>query len=148
MSGPTELRACAVCGRVLDYTSGKGWAHTFQDRLNEDHIAVPVTLDQISVIGRCDFCNVDFPAWEVPARDFPTPIGTMSSGPWAACDTDADLIRHNRWDALIQRIALLAAKRTGVHREIVKATLTPLYNRLRKNITGPVRRPTNRREEQ
>lgn len=148
MNGPTDQRACAICGRVLDYTSGKGWAHTFQDMMHEDHIAVPVTLDQISVIGRCDFCNEDFPAWEVPARDFPTLIGTMSSGAWAACDIDADLIRHNRWDALLRRIAPLAAKKNNVPPELIRATIAPLYNRLRKNITGPVRRPTNRGEGQ
>lgn len=140
-----DFRACAICGRMLSHhttLAGKsiGWEHGAQEQ-PEDHPAVPVSLDQIELLGRCDFCNVDFPAWEVPARDFELPLpGQRSCGAWSACDTCADLLRRDRWAELLDRCARLGAERNGMSVQVVRALVGPLFRRLRKNITGPVRR--------
>lgn len=140
-----ESMACAVCGRILG-KAPDGYIHPPADQ-PEDHPCVPVSLDQIESIGRCDFCNVDFPGWVVPARDFEMPTRGLktshahwSRGGWTACDACAALIRDNKWDGLLRRASRLAGERWGVPASLMRAKLDPLYNRIRKNVTGPVRR--------
>lgn len=140
------MRACAVCGRVLDHyeeTHGSpasetgGWIHSVQDREHgEDHPAVPVTLQEIEMIGRCDFCNVDFPRWVIPVRSFQLVPGSMSQGDWAACNTCCELIANRKWYALTKRAVEHSAHRGLMPDEQLRASLAILYSRVRKNITG------------
>lgn len=150
MSEPREVRACAVCGRVLDYysptdpTEAGGWIHSTQDRSEgEDHPAVPVSLAEVEAIGRCDFCNVDLPRWVVPARTFEVLPGSMSHGDWAACNTCCQLIATRRWETLIRRAAENSAYKDMMPPAALKASLASLYSKLKKNITGepiPIKR--------
>jgi hypothetical protein len=137
-----EIRVCAVCGRVLDrWEPDDGGAaqyvHTYQDRKHEDHPAVPATLDEIPGIGRCDFCNNDYPTWVVPVNSFPMPglPGHNSDGDWAACETCKTLIVKSRWDTLARR-AVDHSSDLRVPKVIIRAQLDTMYNRLRRNIKG------------
>lgn len=133
------MRVCAVCGRVLDFYDGedtRSWLHSLQDRVPEDHPAVPVPLSDTEMIGRCDFCNVDFPRWVVPARSFEVLPGAMSNGDWAACDTCCEMISNRRWESIIRRAADHSAYREVMSQAAVRASLATLYSRLKRNITG------------
>lgn len=144
-----DYRICAVCGRTLDVFAeyegstlvSQRWMHGPQDQ-PEDHPAVPVTVAETAHVGRCDFCNVDYPSWELPARDFESPMGPMSAGAWSACDTCATYLRRGHWSGLIRHLSTIVAPRNGLTPTQFRAVITPYYNRLRKNVTGPVRRPT------
>jgi hypothetical protein len=136
-----DIMVCAVCSRVLDRfepeDGGVEFLHTMQDRAREDHPAVPVPESQIQTIGRCDFCNTDYPVWVIPVLSFEMPglPGRFSDGDWAACDTCKALIAKNHWDTLVRR----ATERTDtsiIPAEIIRARLVTMYNRLRRNITG------------
>jgi hypothetical protein len=139
---PREPRVCAVCGRALDYYNSadphvdSGWMHTMQDREHEDHPAVPASLDEIEMVGRCDFCNADEPHWVIPAKTFEVLPGSMSNGDWAACDACCELIATRRWESLIRRAASSTVYRDTTPQAMVKASLASLYSRLKKNITG------------
>lgn len=146
---PREARGCAVCGRVLDYYAPSNgsegyWIHSGQDLENgEDHPAVPVSLAEIEAIGRCDFCNVDFPQWVVPAKSFEVLPGSMSHGDWGACNTCCELIATRRWETLIRRAAENSAYKDMMPPAALKASLASLYSKLKRNITGePI--PINR----
>lgn len=142
MTEQSDIMVCAACGRVLDRFEPEGggpaeFIHTYQDRAPEDHPAVPVPESTIQTIGRCDFCNTDFPIWVIPVFSFEMPglPGHFSEGDWAACDTCKILIVKNHWDTLVRR----ATERTDasiVPREVIRATLVTMYNRLRKNMSG------------
>lgn len=137
MSGGTDPRACAVCGRVLDYFRDRGWMHSLAAPA-EDHVAVPVPVDQVEVRGRCDFCFEDGPSWIVPARDFViTP--SRSVGDWAACDGCAQLIEGNRWNALEKRCVASWETRHGPMGDVQQAGIRRLHRELRKNIMGSLR---------
>lgn len=145
----TDLIVCAVCGRTCDWNdSTKRNEHSLQDQDGADHPAVPVKASELQHHNaRCDFCNQDVPEgsiWTVPASDFPMPmIPTMSVGDWAACSTCVDLIRRDRWTALISRVVSLSpsALTTGVHKDWLKA----LYRKLAVHITGePYQDPERR----
>lgn len=92
------------------------------------------------MIGRCDFCNVDFPRWVVPADSFEVLPGSMSHGDWAACNACCELISNRRWEALAaQNSAYLAT----MPQAALKASLASLYSKLKRNITGepyPIKR--------
>lgn len=160
-----QRRACAVCGRILNvYVSPEGrraWLHTYAD-LPEDHPAVPVDLgDGISPRPRCDFCDSEQPTWELPARSFILPglssapvdssgpvdscgpVDNASHGAWAACDSCAHLIDRNQWTALRHRALTAWSKAVDdpAQQAVVDRQLGRLYRQLRRNITGPARRP-------
>lgn len=141
-----DIMICAICGRVLDRfvehgTGRVAFQHTIQDSSPEDHPAIPIPDPEMQKqkIGRCDFCNADFPKWGIPAREFEMPglPGHFSDGDWAACDTCRILIEKNRWDTLARRAVENHQGNPLVTKEVIKANLVTMYNRLRKNITGP-----------
>jgi hypothetical protein len=132
-----------VCGRVLDRFEGDDgsieYIHTLQDReRGEDHPAVPATEAEIQTIGRCDFCNTDYPRWGIPARTFELPgtPGHFSDGDWAACDTCKALIVKKHWDTLVRRATERSNYRTIMTKEVVRGMLATMYGHLRKNING------------
>lgn len=139
-----DIQVCAVCGRVLDrYTAPDGsqhWMHSDQDREHgEDHPAVPVSMTEINTIARCDFCNTDFPRWVIPVRTFQVLPGRMSDGDWAACETCKTLIVKKRWESLVRRAvdnSVAAADTSGMQKALLKASLSGMYGKLRRNITG------------
>jgi hypothetical protein len=127
---------CRVCRRVLDlYTDRDGvrLQHTFQDGMVADHEADPVPASQMEQRGRCDFCNADFPEFEVPVRDFIVPdlAGHASAGNWAACRPCAGLIEADRWNALLRRRDWGSPEREAAARRLWRA--------VRRNITGSIR---------
>lgn len=137
---PTEPWVCAECGRVLDHKTGVGFMHTVGD-LNAGHKAVPIPQSEAQVvIGRCDFCYEDYPAWVVPAREFEVLSGHVSTGDWAACETCAALIEGNRWSALVRRAQEgWESRHQQQMPEGLAASLPRLYRLLRKNITGSLK---------
>lgn len=131
---------CAECGRVLDHSSVAGFVHSIGDS-NAGHKAIPVPQSEaLMVVGRCDFCYVDHPAWVVPAAEFEVLPGHVSTGDWAACDACAALIEQNRWSGLVRR-----AQEGWEERHLqpmpdgVAASLPRLYRLLRKHITGSLK---------
>lgn len=169
LGGEEDRKVCAVCGRILNsYDPPEGdrsWLHTFAD-LPEDHPAVPVPVGaEIIARTRCDFCNDDNPAWEIPATSFIIPgltveladitAGNGSRGNWAACDPCAQLIARNEWTALRRRVLTAASAHTtgGADGNStghstdgstggVDGQLARLYRLLRRHITGPPRQST------
>lgn len=137
--GPEE-HVCERCGRVLDHHEGIGFVHTVGDA-GMDHDPVPVPVSEaVVVVGRCDFCYADWPAWVVPAGEFEVMPGHMSSGDWAACDGCAALINSNQWSALIRRAQQSWQIRHGEPMAPPVADGLPrLYRLLRKHITGGLR---------
>lgn len=131
------IMMCAVCGRVLDHDSDLGWSHSLQDRIAEDHPAVPVPQGEVPIIGRCDFCNTDYPTMVVPARSFVVIGRNMSDGDWAACTVCGKLIARNAWIALIERVIRLSSNGALIPRAVLRQSLVTLYAKLRNNITGP-----------
>lgn len=143
-----QIMVCAVCGRVLDRfeddENGQvSFQHTLQDSGpdGEDHPAIPIPdreMNQEQKIGRCDFCNTDYPTWGIPARAFPMPDlpGHFSDGDWAACEFCKTLIVKNHWDTLTRRATENYRSNMPVPKEILRAKLAMMYNRLRKNING------------
>lgn len=144
---------CAVCGRVLnrfepDDGSENLWVHSTQDNTpwsGEDHPAIPVPQSEMEGIGRCDFCNRDYPTWVIPALSFEYPglPGHFSDGDWAACDTCKVLIEKRRWETVIRRA--VEQTQSVLPREVLKAKLSTMYSRLARNITGqpyPIKRDT------
>lgn len=128
--------ACRICGRVLDYDERTGYQHTFGDS-GADHAPDPAPVDEALVIGRCDFCYVDFPKWVIPARDFEVLPGHMSSGGWAACDACVGFVEKNQWTQLVRRAVEGWSVRHGMpmSTEMVES-LPRLFRLLRKNISG------------
>lgn len=117
---------------------GVQYEHALQDQ-TADHEPVPVIPPPGWHEGRCDFCNADHPAWELPVRDFTVPglASHSSAGSWAACDRCASLIRAGNWKALerqaMRRMIELGGDRTGY------TLIRMLYKQVRKNVSGPLR---------
>jgi hypothetical protein len=141
---------CAVCGRVLDQIMATGeWIHSIAtwDPDEVDHLPVPVEDTEIHTRERCDFCYGDGTVWVVPARDFLDRYGIgMSGGDWAACETCGQLLARNEWNGLMRRAKLSWEDRHGPMSPQVERDLRAQYRRLRKNITGAVRRIEERHE--
>ncbi len=127
----TKWQVCAVCGYVLEHQSkAPWWIHVRP----EDHTPVPVDAEQIHFKSRCDFCDQDSPQQMVLAKSFPMPDGiSRSIGPWAACDTCCDLVKRERWSALITRV-----KQSGGPgaRTAPRSILSRMYAALAPNIVG------------
>lgn len=130
---------CGHCGRILDHEEGVGYYHSIGDA-DAGHEAVPVPqAEALVVVGRCDFCYADHPAWVVPAANFEVVPGHMSAGDWAACDGCKDLINANQWSTLVRRAQVGFESRNGPMDPVVVASLPRLYRLLRKNITGSLK---------
>lgn len=142
-----ERKVCAVCGRVLDYVEGRGWAHTVVDQAGEDHPAVPVADTEVPVRGRCDFCLVDDPGWvvEVDPVTMRADLGPGSFGAssadayWACCEVCADLISTGRWKQLRERAVALSPGVAGMSEHDHLETLKVFYGILRKHVRGAPR---------
>jgi hypothetical protein len=88
----------------------------------------------------CDFCYQTGPSWVLPAQTFDF-IGGRSMDDWFACDTCAELIMHDDWDALLRRVEQEWSKRHSVPLNLVAVeTLRITYSKLRENIRGPLRK--------
>jgi len=142
--GPPDdaVRICMVCGRVLDYSTTRGWVHTLADE-PADHVPVVALQSEApqQAIPRCDFCQADEVVWSLPARDFRYPgLPDGSVGAWVACDPCGQLIKRNAWSDLSQRCAdSYASRRGGITPELALG-MRRVHRELRKNITGPIER--------
>ncbi|WP_143267141.1 hypothetical protein [Amycolatopsis thailandensis] len=134
---------CAMCSRALDTLtdeSGVGYVHPAH--VNADHDPAPVEAPD-GWRGQCDFCLADNPVAVLPANDFRVPHASThhSRGDWAACGMCAILIETGRWERLVKRAV---RKTADVHRVPVNVAMvvitTGLYEALRENICGPLRR--------
>lgn len=154
-SNDPEARACAVCARVLDRVvapdrvTTTGYKHSDAD-LPEDHPAVPVPYAAVNLRGRCDFCFVEHPTWQIPARrfDYDSIPDAGSADNWAACDTCAGYIAADRWTALRRYVLARYVSGEAPSKNMTIAELDTalgrLWRQLRQNITGaPVRRSSN-----
>jgi hypothetical protein len=135
---------CAICQRVLDiYMNEDGiyYLHTVQDETAE-HEPVPTSPSDDWSGGRCDFCNTGRPDFELPVRDFRSPVldGHMSRGNWSACPACADLIRQNAWALLVQQAIARARQLNGIEfGPLQRAGVVELYRCVRENVAGPLR---------
>lgn len=138
--------ACAVCYRVLDHVAGAGWCHTQLDRKDEDHPAVPVPADEITVHARCDFCSTDGVTHElvsvrIGSKVFggaPVPASTYDEK-WACCPACATDILHDEWGAVLERSLQLAPAELR-HSPEVRAAVKALHDAVRSGMCeGPVR---------
>lgn len=137
-----DSRVCLVCGRVLNYWEGKGWAHTLvsTDPAEHDHPAIPVLPEEAGdqVRGRCDFCFADEVVYILPSREFV--VGIHGFRPdWAACESCGQEISKNAWNSLLRRVWASEVARHGELPPEVQAHFKALYRTLRKNISGPLR---------
>lgn len=140
----TDLRACAVCGRVLNHVSGTDdhYEHTLAD--GTDHPPVPVPPSEIpeQFRPRCDFCRSEFPTFVLPVHSFVMPAisGHGSEGDWAACSDCASLLSRNEWNALVRRVESEWVHNHGeAMSPLIVDSLRALYRTLRKNVSGAVR---------
>lgn len=132
----TDWKGCAVCGRVLERQDGR-WFHGRQED-RDDHVAVPVPLEQLRVQYRCDVCDRPDVTHLAPCREFLLPTinwrnvgGLMLDGPCAALVAERDL------RALLDRVRtgrpdLWDPTDTQVWRMIVGTLL--------RHVDGPVER--------
>lgn len=137
---------CGVCGRVGVFDMNtRTYQHGAQD--TDDHPYVPVRITDApeQLQGRCDFCNLTGEQhWLLPVEDYPVgllPDGReyWNRGGYAACDACADLIRRNRWTALVNRVAELRCQEGSAKTLIeLRAMYTFAYKELRRHITGPL----------
>lgn len=152
MTAPTEAKVCAVCARVLSlYESPEGdqsWVHGLQD---DDHRPVPVDPDEVPVEGRCDFCNMDAPTWNLPVRPFRMPYVRslqealdednapiqMSGGDWSACDTCARYLELNQWNSILKRAVAKWERDKGTKMPtVVRQSLAGMHRTVRKHVSG------------
>jgi hypothetical protein len=136
---------CETCQLVLDdVTDHDGSTLRHPPTTPDDHEVVPVPAPVDFQGGKCDFCSKGSPAFVVPANDFRVPHSPMqmSLGDWAACIVCADLIDSGRWPLLVRRAAQHAARNQGRERADTRdlGEVHGLFQALRKNITGPLRR--------
>lgn len=142
---------CKTCRKVLNtYTdmSGVAYVHSAQDP--DDHPVVPVPAPPDYAEGQCDFCSGTPPTHVLPARSFTVPFDAhQSSGAdgWAACAKCADLIERNEWSRLVVRAARAVEEQHGIPAWFVAASMSELYQRLRANVTGPLRPIAPRADE-
>lgn len=98
----SQWKGCAVCGYPLDAFPNGEWGHVIPDT---DHLAVPVPMSQLNFNQRCDFCSDTSVAFVILASSFEIPDSASGSvGPWAACETCADLARRRRWSMMVTRV--------------------------------------------
>lgn len=111
----TAVKACAVCGRILDqvvHADGSiEWVHTPDEELKADHPVVAVDKSELpgGADMRCDFCFDSNPSWDIAVPAFTWGvIGGVEHGfdgdGWAACETCVNLVRQDQWSALTRRI--------------------------------------------
>ncbi len=129
---------------MLDYLHGQGWMHSIAAPDEADHIAVPVSADEVQVRGRCDFCFTDEPTWVLPVTkiryEIPGHGGGGFDSDWAACDDCAALIDRNQWNALLRRVKMSWQDRHGPMPDTTETQLKGLYRTIRKNVSGSLKK--------
>jgi len=139
-------RVCAVCARVLDYSSLTGWRHTLQDP--DDHPVVPVEADQVQARNRCDFCSTEpvvsflvsrpMSFFAVDDEGGQVGPGHNADATWACCVVCDRLIRKGRWSAVseraIRQLALSLPAR-AVPPEVAQS-LRALHQMVAANMSG------------
>lgn len=140
--GKHEAIQCSICKVILVVRSGV-YVHASSET-NADHAAVPEPFDPANAVYKCDFCGVErqdvTEAYTLPANDFPDPVipNAWARGGWCACPLCATRLQDDDWDGLLDR-ALAAMGATGGLHAAFQSWLSSLYERLRDNITGPLR---------
>lgn len=121
--------------------SDGGWFHSEEVVSESDHMAIPVGVDEIHTIFKCDFCFIDVDKpWVVPARTFAITPANLSQGDWAACELCARLILRNDWNGLSRRSVNAVLRETPEAEQLdsadIEASMKYLHRMLRKNIIG------------
>jgi hypothetical protein len=145
---PGPPMRCAVCGLPLDqFRSADGEELTYihsRPVEQDDHIAVPVAIDEIVGASRCDFCDSPEDEFIVLAESFQMPyqgaiggqlVDQNSSGNWAACAPCKNLVERRAWGQLVTRVKQNAPAQA---RSIPRKVYLALYEELDKHITGIV----------
>lgn len=145
MSGDDRRRACAVCARPLSIVLLAGqpinWRHMLP--VDDDHVAVPVGLDEVQLVRRCDFCSHDVPrTWLLPALDFEMPLPPGMAGPptystgggWGCCEGCLPYVQKHDWPALLRH--LRKHGRFRIRRE-GEVWMLKAYARLERAVIGP-----------
>jgi len=138
---------CKVCRNALslhiNVESGASWHHEFVDQaLDFDHAVEPIDAPD-DWRGRCDFCTAGVPEFVLPVRafSFPDMPERMSSEDWAACAQCAELLDRNSWNGILRRAMISHEIRHGVPLSSDQVQLlSAMYRKLRKNVTGSLRR--------
>ncbi|HEX5119836.1 MAG TPA: hypothetical protein VFW65_32015 [Pseudonocardiaceae bacterium] len=142
MTADLPSKVCATCGSALNSIideDGAGYIHPAL----ADHSHEPVPIDPpAGWTGECDFCGAKRPTFVLPAASFELPRpGQYSEGNWAACDACASLLRTGSWSGLMGRTVRQFRRRWGFPMPAgMRFALHALHQRLRNNVTGPVRR--------
>lgn len=135
IGAPVEAYVCAVCGTVLDWVVGSGWAHP--SWMDEDHLAVPVQEGQVETQGHCDFCFLPKPKYQIAVGSFQTEApGFGSAGNWACCGDCARLIETNQWSRLTARGITSWEGRHGPMDPLMAQMLGRLYRQVRQHMRG------------
>ena len=145
MTDPDEgtWRYCAVCARPLETRAGL-WFHNraLLGDSDLDHPAVPVGVEDVTPVYRCDCCDGEPITHEVEADSFnhPPPVQMHRSvGGWALCALCAplltDAIKARNPGRLVQR----AYDQRPTGSTASRAYLRQLYDKLLANITSDVR---------
>ena len=137
--------ACAVCAERLALavevapdgsTAPHGWLHRNEDIRPRDHVAVPVTVEELVTTEeqRCDFCSRTPVTGEVRFRDFEWSPGQRIGERWPACAPCLGLVARNDWNGLLRRAEEGIRERTGQGwSDPVREAMRTLYRGLRKH---------------
>jgi hypothetical protein len=137
-------RACGVCRELLDRHTIRGGEQVTYSHAGGavlDHEPIPVRVDEVQLVVRCDFCHDLDPTWLQPARDYATVGSHRSSGGWLACDVCADLINRGVWSGLTNRCANTYVDRHPDDELVaVREAIGQVHRQLRRHLDGPIRR--------
>lgn len=131
---PDDWQICAVCGYALERWTHDGtqtWEH-FSSEI--DHPPVPVAVNETILSLKCDFCNTSDATDVVLCDSFPITEHDYSHGAWAACWQCADLVRRNRWSALVTRVLSLCPRSRRQPRQY----LVQLYQKVQVHSHGMI----------
>lgn len=151
MPSQHQVMICRVCQRVLDRRESKialgscCYQHNLQDRATDlDHLPDPIPMPEGFTGGRCDFCNLDGVAFELPVTDISMPLWAPlgydnSAGNWAACAECGMWIAQGKWFALVIRVVTIAQLYRGKRLPTLLGDLRVMYGLVRDHTTGPLR---------
>lgn len=134
---------CLTCREVLDFTEPPGvFTHILtMDGPARDHDPIPVPdLEFTHINEHCDFCFCGETEWVLPAKEFQTSPGHISSGDWGACGPCGLLIRAGKWGSLAKRNRQVwPTVHSGRQQPAELAQgVRLLWAELRKHVTGPI----------
>lgn len=135
-SGSSAIKACAVCGLILElHAAGNNrtqWSHAQP----ADHPPLAVPVESIRATYLCDFCLDDNARWLLPVSTYEVVPGNFNAGAWSTCDQCAELVRAYAWEGLVTRAQRAYNKRNRTKEP--RATFRALYAQLSDHITGPI----------